>query len=59
MQFAEKNNLLMIDLLPILQSEAKKGKTLYNRRDQHWNSDGNRVVAGSLLGYLKTKSLIE
>jgi hypothetical protein len=59
MQFAEKNNLLMIDLLPILQSEAKKGKTLYNRREGHWNSDGNRVVAGSLLGYLKAKSLIE
>jgi len=59
MQFAEKNNLLMIDLLPILQSESKKGKTLYNSREQHWNSDGNRVVARSLLGYLKTKSLIE
>lgn len=59
MQFAEKNNLIMIDLLPILRSETKKGKTLYNRKEQHWNSNGNKVVAHSLLDYLKTKSLIE
>jgi len=58
-QFAEKNNLLMIDLLPILQSEANKGKQLYNLKSQHWNSDGNRVVAYTLLEYLKTKSLIK
>jgi hypothetical protein len=32
MQFAEQNSLLMIDLLPILQSEANKGKQLYNLR---------------------------
>ncbi len=59
MQFAEKNNLLMIDLLPILQSETKKGNALYNRIEQHWNSNGNHVVARFLLGYLKNKSLIE
>ncbi len=59
MQFAEKNNLLMIDLLPKFQYEAKKGKTLYNRTEQHWNSDGNLLVAHSLLEYLKAKSLVE
>ena len=59
MQFANNNNLLMVDLLPILQSEEKKGKTLYNRNEQHWNSEGNRVVARSLLDYLKSNSLIE
>jgi len=58
-QFANKNNLLMIDLLPMLISETKRGKTLYNRKEQHWNSDGNRVVAHALTAYLKTRSLIE
>jgi len=56
MQFAKKNNLLMVDLLPIFQSEEKKGNTLYNLREQHWNSEGNRVVARSLLNYLKTNN---
>jgi hypothetical protein len=58
-QFANKNNLLMIDLLPTLISETKTGKTLYNRKEQHWTSDGNRVVAHALTAYLKTRSLIE
>jgi hypothetical protein len=58
-QFAEKNNLTMFDLLPILQSEAKKGKTLYNPMEKHWTSEGNSVVARSLLDYLKTNSLVE
>lgn len=59
MQFAKKNNLLMMDLLPILQSEAKNGLTLYNHEEQHWNSDGNLVVAHALLSFLKTKSLVD
>lgn len=58
-QFANKHDLLMFDLLPRLISEAKKGKTLYNPKEQYWNSDGNRVVAQALLAYLKTKSLVD
>ena len=58
MQFAQQNSLLMLDLLPILQSEANKGKQLYNFKEQHWNRAGNRVVAYALLDYLKSKSLL-
>jgi hypothetical protein len=59
MKFAEKNNLLMIDLLPMLQSETEKGNKLYHRDEQHWNIDGNRAVAESLIAYLKSRALIE
>lgn len=59
MQFAEQNNLFMIDLLPILQSETNKGKQLYNLKEHHWNSAGNRVVAYALLDYLKNKLFIK
>jgi lysophospholipase L1-like esterase len=56
-QIAEDNNLKMIDLLPILQSESRKGTILYNPLELHWNKEGNRVVARSLLDYLETNSL--
>jgi hypothetical protein len=59
MQFAAKNDLLMMDLLPILESETKKGRVLYFPRDDHWNSEGNHVVAHALLEYLRSKSLIQ
>lgn len=58
-QFAERNNLAMLDLLPILRLETRKGRALYNRREQHWTSDGNRVVAHALLDCLKTMSLVK
>jgi len=59
MQFAEKNNLLMIDLLPILQSKSNNGKPCYNLREQHWNEEGNQVVAHALINYLKGKKLLK
>jgi len=59
MQFAKENNLLMLDLLPILQVEANKEKQLYNPEEEHWNSSGNHAVAIALLEYLSTKSLIK
>ena len=52
-RFANRNDLLMLDLLPTLISEARNGKRLYNRREQHWNSYGNRVVADALTRYLE------
>ena len=59
MQFAENNNLLMIDLLPILQSKSNNEKPCYNRTEQHWNAEGNRVVAHTLMDYLKTEKLFK
>jgi hypothetical protein len=59
MQFAENNNLLMIDLLPILQSKSNNEKPCYNRTEQHWNAEGNRVVAHTLMDYLKAEKLFK
>ncbi len=58
MKFAEQNDLLMIDLLPLLRAEREKENILYNHHEQHWNSDGNRFVAHALLDYLNARSLI-
>jgi hypothetical protein len=51
MGFAEEHGFEAIDLLPPLRSETRRGKRLYNRR-QHWNAEGNRVVAGVLVEHL-------
>ncbi|MDO5977707.1 hypothetical protein [Flavivirga spongiicola] len=59
MAFAKKNNWYMIDLLPELLSETRKGKKLYNPLEQHWTVEGNHVVSHLLLKYLKDKHLIE
>ncbi len=59
MEFARENNLRMLDLLPVLRREAGKGKSLYYRKEQHWNSEGNRVVARALEEYLKANPLPE
>ncbi|MDY8138866.1 SGNH/GDSL hydrolase family protein [Aquimarina sp. 2201CG5-10] len=59
MNFAKKNDLHMIDLLPILRLERSKGEKLYNSKEQHWTAMGNKVVANTILEYLTQKSLIE
>jgi hypothetical protein len=56
MRFAEEHGFEAIDLLPTLRSEATRGKRLYNRHEQHWNAEGNRVVAGVLLEHLRSLS---
>ncbi len=59
MEFAKRNNLLMLDLFPRLLQENKKNAKLYSPIDLHWSKEGNRVAADALIGYLKSKSLIE
>jgi hypothetical protein len=59
MHFAAERGLLMMDLFPTLETEERKGRKLYNLKEQHWTSEGNRVVADSLLTYLRSKSLIK
>ena len=49
MRFAEKNNRLMLDLLPILQAERDKEIQTRDRNEQYWNSVGNRIVANAIL----------
>lgn len=58
MQFANENNLKMIDLLPVLQSKSREGKKMYNITDQHWSAEGNRVVADAIVDYLKSHALV-
>ena len=58
MRFAEENDLLMLDLLPILESELKQGRQSYNPEQEHWNSQGNRIVAGALLQYLESRGMV-
>ncbi len=59
LQIAEKHKLNMVDLLPVLSEETQRGKKLYNLREQHWNAEGNKVVARALMKYLKEGDLIE
>lgn len=59
MQFADENGLVMLDLLPILESELRKGRRIFNPEEQHWTSEGNRIVADAVLDYLRSKSLVE
>lgn len=59
MHFAASNNLVMMDLLPILIEANRKQTNLYHPIEVHWTKEGNRIVANALLDYLKAKSLIE
>lgn len=59
MKFAEMNNIMMLDLFPILRKESKKNVKLYHAVEQHWTKEGNQVVAMSLMEYLNAKALIE
>ncbi len=56
MGFAKKHSLNMLDLLPALRAEDAKGVSVYNRYEQHWNKEGNRVAANTLLNYLNRKN---
>ena len=59
MQFAEENDLAMLDLLPILESEVQKGRPVFDPKEQHWTSEGNLIVADALLDYLTSTALVE
>lgn len=55
--FAEKNNLMVFDLLPALRRAKKNGEDLYNRSEQHWTIQGNHTVAHALNAFLTSGSL--
>jgi hypothetical protein len=59
MQFAEDNGLLMTDLLPPLLAAGKTRKSLYFRYEQHWTGEGNELVAGLLVDYLRSVGLVK
>jgi len=49
MVFAANHELPMLDLLPPLRSEVKRGKEIYFPMEEHWTPEGNRAVAEILL----------
>ena len=59
LRFAVRNELLMMDLLPILHSNSNIGNQCYNSEEQHWNAEGNDVVTHALIDYLDGKELLQ
>lgn len=51
LSFGKENNLEMIDLMPPLQQATRNGRKMYNREEQHWTVQGNKVVADVLSEY--------
>jgi len=53
LDFAQQNDLKMLDLLPSLLQASHKGDRLYNQYEQHWTARGNTIIAETILAYLK------
>lgn len=47
-----------LDLTPALRQHAASGESLYYRHNQHWNSQGNRLVARIISDYLLENRLV-
>jgi lysophospholipase L1-like esterase len=53
-EFAEKNSLPFLDLLPGLSRDAREhGQELYDRVDGHFSNEGHRVVGTLLASFFK------
>ena len=52
-RFAEENDILTVDLFESLYRESQNGLKMYNRNEQHWTVEGNRVVAKTLEEFLE------
>ena len=59
LEFATRNELLMLDLLPELQKQSRTGNTLYNTYEQHWTAHGNKIVAASIIDFLETNRMLK
>lgn len=47
-----------LDLLPTFQSAAKKGQSLYLRRDGHWTAAGERLAGEAIAEFIRTQGLV-
>jgi len=45
-------DILCLDLLPVLRERAARGEQLYFREDGHWNAAGHRVAAEAIEAFL-------
>lgn len=57
--YAQKLKIKTIDLLPVLREEYGLGNRLYNPMEQHWNKQGNELVANELLDYISKNKLLK
>lgn len=56
-EYAQKNNLPLLDLYPRLAAEHRQGKRLYDEDEEHWTAAGNQVVADEILKYIRTSRI--
>lgn len=59
LEFARKQELTMIDLLPELEKASGTGEVLYNTFEQHWTATGNEVVAKTLMKFINDLEIIK
>lgn len=56
-QFCEKQDIVFLDLTPVLKEKALQGEPLYFPHDGHWTPKGHEVVAQAIGLFLKEASL--
>lgn len=59
-EFAARNAVPYLDLLPAVREHARRGEALYNpdRTDHHWSALGHRVFSAEIQMFLKTHGLL-
>jgi hypothetical protein len=50
---AKELGIELINLLPVFQAEAKRGRLLYYPFDTHWNAEGRRTAAAFVTSFLR------
>jgi hypothetical protein len=58
-EFAHSKEIEMLDLLPFLNKEYKKGNNMYNKLEQHWNKNGNKRVASIIQNCIENRNLLD
>ncbi|MFH0952865.1 MAG: hypothetical protein V1873_00895 [Verrucomicrobiota bacterium] len=58
-EFAGREGLDLLDLLPLLRDAAAKGTPMYYTKEMHWTAEGNLVVADAVLDFIEAKGLLK
>jgi hypothetical protein len=53
--FCRKNDISFLDLLSTFRAAVESGQTLYLPTDHHWNADGHRLAAETILADLRQR----
>jgi hypothetical protein len=55
----DESRIEYIDLLPAFRGEMRnKGNKLFHRRDKHWNREGHRLAADTVISFLREKNYL-